>query len=63
MPFLSLYSERKILSGLGYTSSMDELDSFTATILVNIKAELNKQENEEMKRNSKKKGGAKNGGK
>ena len=53
MPFLALYSERKILIELGYTSSLDDLDSHTATCLVNIKAELTKQENEEQKKTSK----------
>lgn len=54
MPFLSLYSERKILSGLGYTSSVDSLDSYTASCLVNIEAEIKKQESESMKRDNSK---------
>lgn len=54
MPFLTLYSERKILSGLGYISSINELDCYTATALVNIKAEINKQETEDRKKDSKK---------
>lgn len=60
MPFLSLYSERKILSELGYTSSMDDLDSISATCLVNIEAEIRKQEKEEREKTSKK-GGKKRG--
>lgn len=56
MPFLNLYAERQILSGLGYTSNMDELDCYTATMLVTIKAEINKQESESRKKETKKGG-------
>lgn len=54
MPFLSLYIERKSLAGLGYTSSMDELDCYTATCLINIEAEIKKQEFESRKKETSK---------
>jgi hypothetical protein len=54
MPFLTLYAESKMLAELGYHSSLDNLDSITATCLVNIKAEITKQENEERDKNAKK---------
>lgn len=54
MPFLSLYSQRTILAGLGYTSNINDLDCYTASCLVNIKAEINKQENEEREKSIKK---------
>lgn len=60
MPFLTLYSERKTLSGLGYVSDMNELDCYTATCLINIQAEINKQESEEHKKTASKRG-VKNG--
>lgn len=54
MPFLTLFSERKTLTGLGFTSDLNELDCYTATCLINIQAEINKQECEEQKKVSKK---------
>jgi hypothetical protein len=56
MPFLSLYSERKILAGLGFTSDLNELDCYTVNMLVNIEAEIRKQEAEERKKASKGRG-------
>jgi len=56
MPFLTLYSERKTLSGLGYVSSLDDLDCYTATCLINIQAEINKQESDEHKKTVGKRG-------
>lgn len=35
------------MAGLGYVSSYDELDTITGTFLVNIEAEIKKQEKEE----------------
>jgi hypothetical protein len=60
MPFLTLYTERKVLSGLGYTSSMDDLDCVSACCLLNIEAEIRKQEKEEQDKKIKK-GGKKRG--
>jgi hypothetical protein len=54
MPFLTLYIERTTLSGLGYTSSMDDLDMETVTSLMHIHGEIKKQEKEATE--SKKKG-------
>ena len=56
MPFLNLFTDRQILSGLGYTSHIDELDCYTATVLTIIKAELNKQESSNRAKDSKKGG-------
>ncbi len=56
MPFLALYSERKILAGLGYTLNADDLNCYTATCLINIEAEIKKQEHEKSKRDSKGRG-------
>ncbi len=53
MPFLTLYIERQTLSGLGYTSSMDDLDSYSATCLMQINAEIKTQEKEEYEGNKK----------
>jgi hypothetical protein len=54
MPFLSLFIERKTLAGLGYTSNLNELDCYSATCLINIEAEIKKQELESRKRESSK---------
>lgn len=54
MPFLSLFIERKTLVGLGYVSNMDTLDCYTASCLINIEAEIKKQESEERKREASK---------
>lgn len=56
MPFLALFTERTVLAGLGYNSDINDLDCYTAACLVNIKAEMNKQESEEQKRSTKKGG-------
>jgi hypothetical protein len=56
MPFLALYSERSVLAGLGYMSDINEMDSYSANCLVNIKMEINKQQSEEQKKKSKRKG-------
>jgi hypothetical protein len=49
MPFLALYIERKTLAGLGYTSNLNELDCYTVTCLLNVEAEIKKQESEARK--------------
>jgi len=54
MPFLSHYVEVKVLNGLGYRQDLNDLDAYTGTCLINIKAELNKLESEDMKNSSKK---------
>lgn len=54
MPFLSHYVEMKVLNGLGYRQDIKELDAYTGTCLVAIKAELNKLESEDMDRKTKK---------
>jgi hypothetical protein len=56
MPFLMLYVDRKVLNGLGYVSSCDELDAYTATCLIAIESELKKQENDELEKQRKSKG-------
>lgn len=54
MPFLMHYVEMKTLNGLGYRRDVSELDVYTGTCLINIKAELSKLESDDMKNNSKK---------
>lgn len=54
MPFLMHYIEMKTLNGLGYRQDLSELDAYTGTCLINIKAELSKLEAEDMKNSSKK---------
>lgn len=60
MPFLTFYSERKMLAELGYNCSWHDLDAATATCLIIIKSELTKQENEAREKSAKK-GRAKRG--
>lgn len=51
--YVSFFIERKRLGVLGYTSSLDDLDSYTATCLLLVSQELDKLEQEEMKKKQK----------
>jgi hypothetical protein len=51
--YVHFYIERKRLAALGYTSSMDDLDCYTASCLLLVSQELDKLESEDMKKKSK----------
>lgn len=51
--YVHFFIERKRLSALGYTSPIDDLDCYTATCLLLVSQEIDKLEEEEMKKKQK----------
>ncbi len=48
--YVYFFIERKRLAALGYNSSIDDLDCYTGTCLLLVSCELDKIEQEEMKK-------------
>ncbi len=52
-PYIAEFFARQRLAKLGFTSSLDELDSVTAEVFITIDAEIEKLKADEMKKASK----------
>lgn len=53
-PYIAEFFARQRLAKLGFTSSLDELDSVTAEVFITIDAEIERFKADEMKKSSRK---------